>query len=173
VTPDSVRCTRAVQLQTSHSWEFQGTLHYNSQDYLVNQPSNSSLHANDHLPRWTVQVRSQSAEVRGHRTVRCSKTTKAPTVDQLRTLMVALTWRAPDSAPKLSSGTPDCLVRPSPASFTNGYGSGWGYKYPPTTSFITIQAFQTYHLLQEQKTSLLDTFNISNPLQASKSTQFH
>jgi hypothetical protein len=42
------------------------------------------------------------SEVRAHRPVRCSKTTKAPTVDQLRTLTVALTWRAPDSAQWLS-----------------------------------------------------------------------
>jgi hypothetical protein len=47
-----------------------------------------------------------------YRTVRCSKTTKTPTVDQLQTLTVALTWRAPD-----------CPVRPSPAAFTNGYGT--------------------------------------------------
>jgi hypothetical protein len=39
-----------------------------------------------------------------HRTVYCSKTTKAPTVDRLRTLMVALTWHAPDSAQWLSGG---------------------------------------------------------------------
>jgi hypothetical protein len=70
--------------------------------------------------------RSQSNKVTGHRTVRCSKTTKAPTVDQLWTLTVALMWRAPDSAQWLSGGAPDCPVRPSPAAFTNGYGSGWG-----------------------------------------------
>ena len=33
-----------------------------------------------------------------HLTVRCSKTTKAPTVDELRTLTVALTWHTLDSA---------------------------------------------------------------------------
>jgi hypothetical protein len=32
----------------------------------------------------------------------------------------------PDSAPWLSGGAPDYPVRPSPAAFTNGYGSGWG-----------------------------------------------
>jgi hypothetical protein len=58
------------------------------------------------------------AKVREHRTVRCSKTTKAPTVDQLQTLMVALTWRAPDSAKWLSGGAPDCPVHPSPAEFS-------------------------------------------------------
>jgi hypothetical protein len=67
--------------------------------------------------KWTVPHRSQSAEVREHRTVRCSKTTKAPTVDQLRTLTIALAWRAPDSAQRLSGGAPDCSVRPSPVEF--------------------------------------------------------
>jgi hypothetical protein len=39
-----------------------------------------------------------------------------------------------------------------------------GYEYPPTTSFISIQAFQTPHSIQEQKTPLQDTSNRSNPL---------
>jgi hypothetical protein len=51
------------------------------------------------------------AEVRGHRTVRCRKMTKVPTVDQLQTLTVALTWSAPDSHS-------DSPVRPSPAEFS-------------------------------------------------------
>jgi hypothetical protein len=33
--PDSVRCTMPIQLQTSHSWEFQGALRYNSPDCPV------------------------------------------------------------------------------------------------------------------------------------------
>jgi hypothetical protein len=41
-----------------------------------------------------------------------------------------------------------------------------GYKYPPTTSFITIQAFQTLHSIQEQKTPLQDTSNRLDPLQS-------
>jgi hypothetical protein len=39
-----------------------------------------------------------------------------------------------------------------------------GYKYTPTTSFISIQTFQTSHSIQEQKTSLQDTSNRLNPL---------
>jgi hypothetical protein len=85
-------------------------------DCPVNQPSNGSLRANGHLPRWTVQVRSQSVEVRGHPTVRCSKTTKAPTVDQLRTLTVALTWRTPDSAQWLSGAPIDSRIQPTARS---------------------------------------------------------
>jgi hypothetical protein len=118
----TVRCAtgqcpvhQAVQLQTSHSWEFQGALHYNSPDCPVSQRSNGSLRANGHLPQWTVHVRSQRALdcPVWHQTIWCSKMTKAPMVDQLWTLTIALMWRAPDS--------PVC---PSPAAFTNGYGSG-------------------------------------------------
>jgi hypothetical protein len=37
---------------------------------------------------------------------------------------------------------------------------------PPTTSFITIQAFQTLHSIQEQKTPRQDTSNRFDPLQS-------
>jgi hypothetical protein len=43
---------------------------------------------------------------------------KGSTIDQLRTLTFALTWRAPDSAQWLSGGAPDCPVRPSLAEFS-------------------------------------------------------
>jgi hypothetical protein len=72
-----------------------------------------------------------------------------------------LTWHAPNSEL--------CHVRCVIAS--NGYNSGWGYKYPPTTSIQVIQVFWSPHSIQEQYHSLQDTFQRSNPLQASKSTQ--
>jgi hypothetical protein len=48
-----------------------------------------------------------------------------------------------------------------------------GYKYPPTTSFISIQAFQTSHSIQEQKPPLQDTSNrlslsLQNPLNSTR-----
>jgi hypothetical protein len=43
VPSDSVRCTRAVQLQTSHSQEFEDAFRYNSPDCPVSQQSNGSL----------------------------------------------------------------------------------------------------------------------------------
>jgi hypothetical protein len=110
---------------------------------------------------------SQSVEVRGHRTVWCIKMTKAPTVDQLRTLTVALTWPARDSAQWLSGA-------PTASSFHQRLWKWLGaINTPPTTSFISIQVLWTSHSIQEQKTPLQDTFNWSNPLQASKSIQFH
>jgi hypothetical protein len=74
--------------------------------------------------------RSQSAEVRGHRTVRCSKTTSISNGQLLQTLTVAVTWRAPDRAQWLSGGAPDYPMRPSSAAFANGLEVVGGYKYP-------------------------------------------
>jgi hypothetical protein len=80
-----------------------GALHYNSLNCPASQWSNGSLRANGRLCRATV-VNSAVAEVRGHQTVRCSKTTSDSNGQLLRTLTDALTWRAPDSAQWLSDG---------------------------------------------------------------------
>jgi hypothetical protein len=165
---------------------FLSSLRYNSPDYLVSQRSNDSLRANGRLPRWTVHVRSQSVEVIGHRTVRWStglsgvapdclvqledkrlQRSTAPNsngcADVARTAQCTVTvrWR---------TGLSDALIASSPCQRLQ---SGWGYKYPQPPHSLATQAFWTSHLLQEQKTSLLDTFNRLNPLQAYKSTQFH
>jgi hypothetical protein len=90
-------------------------------DCPVNQPSNGSLL----IQRSTLEMSEQNNATQKseqqsqrapdcpvwHRTVQCNKMTKAPIVDQLRTLMVALTWRAPDSAQWLSGAAPDGPVR--------------------------------------------------------------
>jgi hypothetical protein len=90
---------RAVQLQTSHSREFQGALHYNSPDCPVSQRSNGSLRANGHLPPWTVHVRSQRAPECPvwRRTVRCSKMTRRSNGQLLQTLMDSWRGRASDN----------------------------------------------------------------------------
>jgi hypothetical protein len=62
-----------------------------------------------------------------------------------------VTWLAHQT---VSDGAPDCLVRPSTAATPNGCFGGWGYKYLPTTSTPTIQAFITLHSIQEQNTTL-------------------
>jgi hypothetical protein len=91
---------------------------------------------------------SQSSKVRGapdcpvwHRTVWCRKRTKSPMVDQLRTLTIGWRGGAPDKEQCLSGGALDCLVRPSLAAFPTAMEVVGGYKYPTTTSFISIQAF--------------------------------
>jgi hypothetical protein len=99
--PDTIRCTRAVQLRTSHSGEFQGSLRYNSPDCPVSQRSNGSLHTNGRLQKLQCTiVPRQKSERRNQRaqTVQCSKTTSVSNGQLLQTLTVALTWRAPDSA---------------------------------------------------------------------------
>jgi hypothetical protein len=168
-------------LRTSHSWEFKGALRYNSLDCPVCHGTvrwasgATTICANDRLctdeQYTTVPRRSQSNEVRGapdcsvwHRTVRCRKRTKPPMVDQLRTLTVGWRGNAPDKEQCLSGGAPDCPVCPSSAASPTAMEVVGGYRYPPTTSFISIQVFQTSHSIQEQKTPLQDTSNRWNPL---------
>jgi hypothetical protein len=112
----------------------------------------------------TVQHRSQSSKSEGHRTVRCRKKTKLQRSTQLRTLTVGCHGGAPDKEQCLSSGTPDCPVRPSPTASPTAMEVVGDYRYTPTTSFISIQAFQTSHSIQEQKTPLQDTSNRLSPL---------
>jgi hypothetical protein len=79
-----------------------------------------------------------------------------------------LTWHAPDSV----QCSVRCTTRLSGVPIDNNdWNSGWGYKYPPTTTIEAIQASYTSHLIQEQKYTLQDTIKRSNPLQASKPTQ--
>jgi hypothetical protein len=104
------------------------------------------------------------AEVRGHQTVRCRKNTKLQRSTQLRTLTVGCRGGAPDKEQCLSGGTPNCPVCPLPAASPTAMEVVGGYKYTPTTSFISIQAVQTSHSIQEQKTPLQDTSNRLSPL---------
>jgi hypothetical protein len=56
-----------------------------------------------------------------------------------------------------SGGAPDWPVRPSTAACPNGLLVVEGYKYPPTTTTPSIQAFTTPHSIQEQSATLQDT----------------
>jgi hypothetical protein len=56
------------------------------------------------------------------------------------------------------------------AATPNGCFGGWGYKYPPTTSTPTIQAFITLRSIQEQNTALQDT---NQSPRSDKSSQFN
>jgi hypothetical protein len=51
---------------------------------------------------------------------------------------------------------------------SNNWNSGWGYKYPSTTTIQAIQALQLPHSIQEQKNRFQDTIKASNPLQVPK-----
>jgi hypothetical protein len=140
VPPDNVRYIRTVQLRISRSREFQGALCYNLPDCPMSQRSNCSPRQRSTLSseQWWI-VPWQKSE--GHRTVRCHKKTKAPTVDQLQTLTVSWRGGTPDNEQWVSDGAPDCPVHPSPAALANSYKVVGGYKYPPTTTSFGIQVF--------------------------------
>jgi hypothetical protein len=153
VPPDSVRCTRTVQVQTRHPRIFPAPLRYNSSDCPVHQRSNG-YQRNDRPQR-------------------------TPANATVRTEVRAAVRGAPDSKQYLSGATLDCPVpledkasngrlRPNPNGWvtwlahrtvrcahrqqplSNGCLVVEGYKYPSTTSTPTIQAFHTLHSIQEQ-----------------------
>ena len=67
--PDSVRCTRTVQVSTSHSQENEGALRYNLPDCPVFQQSNGYLRQWSTLTAGTVQhstmQKSEQRSLRG------------------------------------------------------------------------------------------------------------
>jgi hypothetical protein len=126
-----------------------GALHYNSPDCPVSQRSNGSLCANGRLCRATL-LNSATAEVRAQKSEGTKLSGVAPDcpvqledkrlqrstapnpngcVDVARTgqCTVTVRWRIGLSGAPIASSPCQQL------------GSGWGYKYPPTTSFIGIQ----------------------------------
>jgi hypothetical protein len=114
--PDSVRCTRVLQLELftfgfprRSSAIIHRTVWCVTGQCPVHQRSNGYLRATIDSAKWTVEFRCQSSESEGHRTVRCHMRTEPPTVDQLQDLTAG--WRG---------DAPDCPVCPSPADFTNG-----------------------------------------------------
>jgi hypothetical protein len=60
-------------------------------------------------------------------------------------------WQAPDSEQYHVRCTTGLFVVPIDS---NDWNSGWGYKYPPTTTIHAIQASYTFHSIQEQRQSL-------------------
>jgi hypothetical protein len=132
----TVRCTRTIQMSTATLGKTKAHSAILHQTVRCVTGLSGEPAGNDY-PAPTVDSakcysglqcrdRSQSSEVRGHRTVRCRKRTKPPTVDQLQTLTVGWRGSAPDSAQYLSDGAPDCPVCPSPTTLANGYQGGWG-----------------------------------------------
>jgi hypothetical protein len=77
----------------------------------------------------TVNSRSQSSKVRGHRTVQCCKETKLQRSTELRNLTVGWRDSAPETEQCQSGGAPDCPVRPSPAASPTATLVVEGYKY--------------------------------------------
>jgi hypothetical protein len=175
--PDSVRCTRTVQMSTSHSREFQGALRYNSPNCLVchrtvRWPSKQRLSSANgrlqkYLPRWTVRDIVKAAKSEGHRTVRCRKKTKLQQSTQLRTLTVGWRDSAPNKEQCLSGGPPDSLVRQSPAASPMAMEVVEGYKYPQPPHSYTSK--HSKHLIQykskrlHSKTHQIDWIHSKRP----------
>jgi hypothetical protein len=70
-----------------------------------------------------------------HQTVQCHKKTKELTVNCSRTLTVGWRGGAPDTEQWVSSGAPDCLVRPSTSASPTATLVVGGYKYPNHHNF--------------------------------------
>jgi hypothetical protein len=134
VPPDSVRCTRTVQMSTSHSREFQGALRYNSPDcsmchWTVRCASGAmAICANGRLctdeQYATVSRGSQSSQVRGAPSCPVPQEDKAPTVDPAPNPNGWVTWG------RTGKGTVHVRWRtglsgaPFASSLPNGYESG-------------------------------------------------
>jgi hypothetical protein len=138
--PDSVRCTRTVQLKPAtlgfpqaRSTIIHRTVRWVSGQRLSARNGRLWCVNSARTVRARSQIRSQRRTGRctmWHRTVRCHKKTMAPTVDCSQTLTVGWCGGAPDSLQCMFGGAPDWPVRPSPAAFPNGLLVVEGYKYP-------------------------------------------
>jgi hypothetical protein len=157
VPPDSVWCTRTVHDQTRQSRVSPAPLRYNSPDCPVHQQSNDSFAQRSTAKAKETELQCANSERQSRAVVRGT----------------------PDSEQYLSGAAPDCLVpledkgsngrlRPNPNGWVtwlahrtvrcghrqqplpNGCLVVEGYKYASTTSTPTIQAFHTFHSIQEQ-----------------------
>jgi hypothetical protein len=152
-SPDCPVCHRTVRCATGLSGV--------PPDCPVHQGSNGYLRATvdyDHKQYRTVNA----AEVRaaGQRGTRLSGVTPdclVPHEDKASNGQPApspndkMMWRHTRHCPvahrTLSGGAPDCLVRPSPAAFSNGYNLVGGYKYHPNRPLQGVGAQATFQVI--------------------------
>jgi hypothetical protein len=160
VPPDSVRCTRAVQERTSHSWVSPSALRYNSPDCPVYQQSNG-YQSNGRLQTVPLTALQCAVEVRAE--VRGAPDSEQDLFGAAPDCPVPLEDKASNGQMlqnpngwvmwlvhrTVSGGAPDCPVRPSTVATPNSYFVVEGYKYPPTTTTPSIQDFWVSHSLQE------------------------
>jgi hypothetical protein len=137
VPPDSVRCTRTVQLRTRHLRVSEAMLRYNSSDCLVCHRTvrctseattlqrNNRLHSALTVPQYAAEVRgaSDSEQCLSGAAPDCP----VPLEDKASNGRLCpnpngrVTWLAHRT---VSGGAPDCLVRPSTAATPNGCFGG-------------------------------------------------
>jgi hypothetical protein len=130
VPPDSVRCTRSVQSQTSHSRIFANALRYNSPDYpvchriVLCDSGATATSRNGHLQKLKIQrngaqqcAAEQSRPSEAHRTLHSACLVplkdKASNGQMLPNPNGWVTWLAHRT---VSGGAPDCPVCPSTAA---------------------------------------------------------
>jgi hypothetical protein len=130
-------------------------------DCPVSQRSNGFLGANDRLHR-VYNDEQCRVEVSGHRTVRCNKTTRHSNGQLLRTLTVALMWRAPDSAQLLSGAPIDNRNQPTTRSGWEAINTPQPPHSPPSKpSEIFIHC-------KSKSPTLQDTIKAIDPLKVPK-----
>jgi hypothetical protein len=69
------------------------------------------------------------------------------------------------------AGAPDCPVCHVTEALTNGHFSGWGYKYPPTTTLHCFQVFSHQTSYKSYKLHSKTQTKRSNPLPSPESLQ--
>jgi hypothetical protein len=126
VPPDSVRCTREDRLQTLHLWVSPGALRYNSPDCLVchktvrctkrsnDYQRNRRLHSALTELQFTVEVRA--APEGAPDSEQCLSGAPRCQSSNGRNRQNPNGWVTWLAHRTVSSGAPDCPVRPSPAA---------------------------------------------------------
>jgi hypothetical protein len=171
VPPDSIRCTRSYSdvLATLENSRTRSTIIHRTVQCttrLSGEPVEQRLPARQWSPA-VVNSACQKSERRSQRTLdypvqqddKGSNSRPAPNpndwpdVAHTRQCTVDVRWHIELSGAPIASSLHQRLWTWLGAINT-----------PPTTSFISIQAFQTSHSTQEQKTPLQDTSNRLNPL---------
>jgi hypothetical protein len=174
-TQSGVHQTESRHQRTGPSRVFWETLRYNSLDYPVcTRQCPVRQWSNSRLQKWT--VRGQKSEQRCQDALDMSG---VPPDCPVQLEDKGHQWStAPNPNGKMTSHAPDteqlhvrCTTGLSGAPSTTTARIVVGAINTPTTSIQVIQVLWTQHSIQEQKTTLQDTTNRSNPLQASKSTQ--
>jgi hypothetical protein len=125
----TVRCTRTVQVLTSHSRENKGALRYNSPDCLVYHRTTAIQRQRPtaKIPA-TVNSARQKPELRSQRAPDCPvpQEDKAPTVDSAPNPNGWVTWRRTGQGTVPVGWRTGLSGAPISGRLPNGYGSGWG-----------------------------------------------
>jgi hypothetical protein len=181
--PDSVRCTRAVRLQTCHLRVSEEPLRYNSPDYPV-------YHRTVQCTSGATASQCNGRLQRSPATLQCADSSRRSQSSRRRhtghwivsvwcgTGLFGATWRQSSNARNrqnpngwvtwLAHRTVWCAHREQPSPTVELVVGG--YKYPTTTSTPIIQAFTIVHSIQEKNTTLQDT---NQSLRSNQSPQFN